>query len=241
MVERLNGVVLRTVKYSDTLMIADMYTQSYGRISFLVPVSRSKRSRVRSVLFQPLSMLSFTANVRQGKALTRLSDVQPYTMFSSLPYDVSKSSVAVYLAEFLSYVLREDDEHEALFAFMDYAFHWFDEAQSGYSAFHIVFLLKLTAFLGIYPNVENYKKGDCFDLVAGCLVDEPPVHSQYLSSQDTGNFIELLNVDFSSLHTITMNRKARGEYLALINTYYKLHIPDFPELKSEEVLRELFS
>ena len=56
-----------------------------------------------------------------------------------------------------------------------------------------------TAFLGIAPNVENYKKGDCFDLVAGCLVDEPPVHRQYLSSQDTENFIELLNVDFSSL------------------------------------------
>ena len=131
MIERLNGVVLRTVKYSDTLMIADMYTQSYGRMSFLVPVSRSKRARVRSVLFQPLSMLSFTANVRQGKALSRLSDVQPYPLFSSLPFDVSKSSVAVYLSEFLSYALREDDEHEALFAFIDYALHWFDEARSG--------------------------------------------------------------------------------------------------------------
>lgn len=241
MVERLNGVVLRTIKYSDTLMIADMYTQLYGRMSFLVPVSRSRRAKVRSVLFQPLSMLSFTASVRQGKSLTRLSDVQPYAMFSTIPFDVTKSSVAVYLAEFLSYALQEDDEHEALFAYIDYALHWFDGVQTGYSSFHILFLLHLTKFLGICPNVENYTKGTYFDLVAGCLVSEPPAHRVFLSAEDTENFIQLLSLDFPTLPTVSISRKARSEYLALIHTYYKLHIPDFPELKSEEVLRELFS
>lgn len=240
MVERFNGVVLRTIKYSDTLMIADMYTQSHGRLSFLVPISRNKRSRVRNVLFQPLSMLSFTASYRSGKSLSRLSDVQPYVLYSSIPYNVTKSALAMYLAEFLSNVLREEYENEPLFAFLDYAFNWLDVAESGYSDFHIIFLVQLTRFLGIYPNVENFSSHSYFDLVAGCLVSDAPLHSQYLMPDDTRNFVELLKVDFSSLHTISLNRKARGEYLTLLQNYYRLHIPDFSELKSADVLRELF-
>lgn len=241
MSERLNGVVLRTIKYSDTLMIADIFTQSYGRMSFLVPVSRGKRSRVRNVLFQPMSILSFTATVRSGKSLSRLSDVQPYCIYSSIPYDVAKSSMALYLAEFLSYVLREEGENEALFAYLDYTLSWLDAATEGYADFHIVFLVQLTRFLGIYPNVENPTRVCYFDLMAGSLVSTHPVHGNYLSPEDTRNFIQLLRVDFQSLNGLSLNRKARGEYLALLESYYRLHIPELPPLRSSEVLKELFN
>lgn len=241
MTEKFVGVVLRTIKYSDNLIIADMFTQSHGRMSFLVPVSRSKHSKVRSVLFQPLSLLSFNAPFRQGKALARLKDVQPYVMYSSILYDPVKASIAMYIAEFLSYVLREEGENESLFAFLDYAFNLFDAAQHGYADFHIIFLVQLTRFLGIYPNVENPVDICYFDMAAGSLVNEHPMHSQFLSPQDTKNFIELLNLDLTSLGTFSLNRKARGEYLTLIQNYYRLHIPDFPELKSADILHELFN
>ncbi len=239
MIESLNGIVLRTIKHSDTLMIADILTQSHGRMSFLVPMSRSRRSGVRNVLFQPLSMLTFSAPVGR-RGLSRLSEVQPYYLYSSIPYDVYKSAIALYLSEFLCAVLREEGKNEALFAYLDYAFCWFDEAQDGYSDFHIVFLLQLTRFIGIFPNVEGARKGSYFDLAAGCIVNEHPLHNQFLTPDDTVNFIELLEVGFDSIGRLAMNRKARREYLALINNYYSLHIPDFPLLRSAEVLRELF-
>ena len=92
MTENFTGIVLRTLKYSDNLMIADIFTETRGRLSFLVPVSRSKSSKVKSVLFQPLSMLSFNAPYRQGGKLVRLSEVRPYVMYSSIPYAPCKSS-----------------------------------------------------------------------------------------------------------------------------------------------------
>ena len=91
MTEKFEGIVLRTFKYSDSLMVADIYTKSRGRLSFLVPVSHSKRSKVRNVLFQPLSMLSFTASFKKG-AMSRVQEVQPYNMLLSLQGDVVKSS-----------------------------------------------------------------------------------------------------------------------------------------------------
>ena len=106
MVEIINGVVLRTIKYSDNLMIADIYTLQHGRRSFLLPVTRSKRSRVRSVLFQPLSIITFSASTN-ARSLARISDAQPLLLYSTIPYDVVKSSIALYLAEVLTYALHE--------------------------------------------------------------------------------------------------------------------------------------
>ena len=115
MIEKFEGIVMRTLKYSDGLMIADIYTAQRGRMSFLVPVSHSKRSKVRSVLFQPLSMLSFAATVKAGRNLSRIAEVQPYSMYCSIPNDVVKSSIALYIAELLTYALREDGSDDSLF------------------------------------------------------------------------------------------------------------------------------
>jgi DNA repair protein RecO (recombination protein O) len=38
-----------------------------------------------------------------------------------------------------------------------------------------------------------------------------------------------------------MNRLERGRYLEVLDEYYRLHVPEFPELKSLDVLKEVFA
>ena len=240
MIDKFDGIVLRTLKYSDSLLIVDIYTRQRGRLSFLVPASRSKRGRVRSVLFQPLSMLSFTASYRQGKQLSRINDVQPYAMYSSIPYNVVKSSIAMFLAEVLTYSLREEEGNESLFVFLDRSFTLFDNLEKGYADFHIIFMSQLLRYLGIFPNINDFSVGDFFDLSQGCIVKEHPLHPAFLMPQDSVSFVEILRVGYESMHILSLNRELRGAYLATLIEYYRLHIPDFPKLKSFEVLKELF-
>ena len=231
---------MRTLKYSDSLMIADIYTRSRGRLSFLVPVSHSKRSRVRSVLFQPLSMLSFTASYKSGKSLSRISDVQPYSMYSSIGSDVVKSSIALYLAELLTYSLREEGADESLFNFLDHSFTLFDNLEAGYADFHLVFMVQLLRYLGIYPNIEGYNSQSYLDLRQGCVVGEHPLHGDFLLPADAEQFVALLRTGYDTMHRLLLNRELRGIYLAILTDYYRLHIPDFPHIRSMDVLRELF-
>lgn len=240
MVEKIDGIVLRTLRYNDTLMIADMYTRQHGRLSFLLPVSHSKRSKVRSVLFQPLAMLSIAVSVKRGRSLQRIADAQPYAMYSTITYNVVKSSVALYLSEFLTYALREEEGDEALFNFIDRSLLFFDHLEQGYADFHLLFLSQLLKYLGIYPNLDNYDKGCYFDLAQGCAVREHPLHPHFLLPAAAGGFVALLTTGYESMHRLSLNRGMRSEYLAFLNDYYKLHVPDFPQLKSLEILKELF-
>lgn len=240
MVENFTGIVLRTLKYSDSLMIADMFTATHGRLSFLVPVSRSKSCKVRNVLFQPLAMLSFKAQYRPGRSLTRLSEVQPYILYSSIPYEPCKSAVALYLAEFLTRTLHEESDNARLFAFLEYSLRWFDESQDGYANFHLMFIMRLTRFLGIAPNLENAAQGACFDLAAGCFTEARPLHGNFLPAEQAVGLFEILLSEYDKAADFPLNRQGRGEILNILQTYYRLHIPDFPEIKSGEVLKELF-
>ena len=194
MVEKFEGIVLRTLRYNDGLMIADIYTAQRGRMSFLVPVSHSKRSRVRSVLFQPLSMLTFAATVKSGRNLSRIGEAQPSVMFPSIQNDVVKSSIALFLAELLTFALRESGRDDSLYTFLDRSFTLFDNLEQGYADFHLVFMVQLLRFLGIYPNVDEFVPGCYFDLAQGCAVREHPLHPNFLLPEDAANFVGLLGI-----------------------------------------------
>lgn len=240
MLEQFDGIVLRTLRYNDNLIIADIYTREYGRLSFLVPVSHSKRCKVRSVLFQPLMMLSFTASFRKGRNLSRINEARPYIVYSTIHCDVIKSSISLYIAELLTYTLREESKDEMLFNFLQHSFMLFDSLERGYADFHLVFMSQLLRYLGIYPNLECNTPDSCFDLVQGCAVCDYPSHPDFLLPADAQPFISLLQTGYDSMHMLSMNRKLRGNYLAILNRYYAFHVPDFPPLKSMEVLRTLF-
>ena len=240
MIEKFDGIVLRTLKYSDSLMIVDIYTRQCGRHSFLAPVSRSKRSKVRSVLFQPLSMLSFTASYKHGRQLSRINDVQPYAMYSSIPFNIVKSSIALFVAEMLTYSLREEESDGLLFDFLNRSFTLFDNLDNGYTDFHIVFLSQLLRYIGIYPNVENYTAGAYVDLLQGGVVREQPLHPHFIMPEESSLFVSLLSAGYENMPSLSLNRELRGNFLATLIEYYRLHIPDFPKPKSLDVLKELF-
>lgn len=240
MVEKFKGIVLRTLKYNDNLMIADIFTESRGRASFLLPVSRGKRSKVRSVLFQPLSILHFQAQYRQGGSMSRLSEVVPACLYATIPCDPCKSAIALYLAEFLTRALREESDNEAVFSFIEESLQWLDAAEEKYANFHLLFLMRLTRYLGISPNLVRDHGEQFFDLAAGCFATERPMHSSYLTAAQAAEFFSLMAYDYDDVSDVAMSRVLRNEYLSVIQNYYRLHIPDFPELKSADILKELF-
>lgn len=238
--EKFDGVVLRTIKYNDNLLITDIYTRQQGRRSFLLPVAHGKKARVRNVLFQPLSMVSFTAPHRGTRRLVRIADAQPYMLYASIPYDVVKSSIALYLAEVLTYALREEEQDEMLFTFIDRALLWFDSSTEGYADFHLVFMVQLLHFLGIAPNIGKVSSNSYFDMQAGTIVHEHPLHPHFLMPAATAVFARLFSSDFLSVRSLALNGELRGTFLAVLEEYYRLHVPDFSALRSGDVLRELF-
>lgn len=240
--ETLRGIVLRTVKYGDNSMIVDLFTEGRGRLSFMASTLRTKRS-VRNVSFwQPLSMVEFSVELRpNGGKLPRPNDVRTYYNYTDLPFSPVKSTLALFLAEFLSAALREEKENPSLYRYIESSLQWLDmvESADAMANFHLAFLMHLSRFMGIYPNLE--RPDHYFDLLAGSYCDRQPPHAHFLRRQEAQALPVLFRMDYPTLHIFRFSRQERMRILQVLNEYYRLHVPNFPELKSLEVLQEFYS
>ena len=240
MYQKVTGIVLHSLKYNDTSNIVHVYTRENGRVSFLVKIPKSRKAGVRPILFQPLAMVDLEVDFRTNASIHRIKEAKTAYPFKSLPYHPFKSAIAMFLAEFLYRALREEQSNEPLFAYLQHSILWLDECEERFSNFHLVFLMRLSRFLGLYPNLDFYQDGCYFDMLNACFTPSLPKGGTYLNPDEASRIRLLLRMNYDTMHLFKFNRMERIRCLTVINDYYRLHLPDFPQLRSLDVLHELF-
>lgn len=239
MLEQTRGIFLRSVKYSETSVIAVIYTEAYGRQSFMVNAQRNKKSAAKTVAFQPLYLLDLEIYYHPGREIHRLKDVRIANPFSSIPFDIRKSSEVMFLAEVLYKCLKEEEPNKELFDFIFNSLSYFDLTDQGISNFHIWFLFKLTRFLGIYPSGDNALISNFFDLQKAQFVSHEPLHGQFADKHLTSIFARLFTIDQTSLNTLNYNHNDRRLLLDMLLEYYRVHFDNLGEIRSLSVLKEV--
>lgn len=233
------GIVLRCVKYDDKSFVAHLFTASRGHVAFMINGSHGKRSGMSARFFQPLSFLSFTWNAKPNVSLHRMKEARLLFVQQSIPIDPIKRSVAMLLSEFLTYALRDEAHNPDLYLYVEHSMRWLDMAEEGYANFHLVFLLKMARFLGVAPNMEAYSDGDLFDLVNGQFIPYGQASETVMSADDARLLFSLSVATYETMTDIAMNHQSRARMIQYLATYYAIHIPKFPALRSLEILQQL--
>ena len=67
-----------------------------------------------------------------------------------------------------------------------------------------------------------------------------PMHRHYLNQQESVVFARLLKISFENMSLYSFSRQDRVSVINRMLEYYRLHVPDFPEIKSLSVMQSLF-
>ena len=241
MTEKTTGIVLRCLKYNDTSHIVNVYTELTGSVSYIINVSRARGSGVRSSFFHPLALVELVTEGRNSVQLRKITEARLFYPLHSLPVNPFKASIALFLGEFLYYALREEGVNASLFAYLLHSIRWLDECnERSVANFHLVFLMRLSRFLGLYPNLEGFEQGCYFDLQNAQFVCSRPKHNQYLYPEEASLVVNLMRMNYETMHLFSFNHRQRVRCLEVLNDFYRIHIPGFPQLRSLQVLQELF-
>ena len=240
MLTKTQAVVLHALKYGETKMIVDLFTRSHGRLSFIVSIYTSMKSKMKKQFFQPLTILEIESDIRSKAQLQKLSNVRFAYPFSTIPFDAHKLSISLFVAEFLYYALRSEQQNVPLFDYVTYSIQWLDSQDSRFSNFHLVFLMRLSRFLGFYPNLDDYQEGCYFDLRESAFITHPPVHRDFLEPDDAARILLMMRMDYPTMHLYRLSHQDRHRLLEVVLGYYRLHLTEFPELKSLAVLQQLY-
>ena len=235
------AIVLRQVKYGDSSLIVDTFTEQMGRLSFIVRIPKTQKGKLKKQFFQPMTILELTFDHRQRKVLQHLRDARIAIPFVGIPFDAVKMSLSIFLAECLYYCTRDEQENSPLYQYIENSIVWLDTAAQAYANFHLVFMMRLSRFIGFYPNLEDYVEGCYFDLRNASFTLTAPLHPDFLQPAEAARINTLIRMNYETMRLFRMNHMERNRITELILFYYRLHVPNMPELRSFDVLKELFA
>lgn len=241
MYHKTGGIVLHSIKYGETGKIVTVYTEAFGRTSFILQGIHSKKSSSKANLLQPLFLLDIEVDHKQGRELQRARELKIRYPYQTLPYNIIKSSQAIFLAEILYKVLREEESRIELFQFLSHSFQIFDLLYEGASDFHLVFLIQLTRYMGFAPANNYSEESSFFDMVSGTYVESRPHHVYFLTPEESRIFSKAANVSYEEIQNVNLSSTQRNLILTKIIEYFSLHLGIRLEVKSLRVLHELFS
>lgn len=236
MLVKTKAIVLQTLKYNEKSLIVKCFTQTDGMKTYFVPSAyASKKKQQKIAYFQPLNILEIEANHKNKGTLEHFKEIKLALPFYTISSDVIKSTIILFLSEVLAAAIREEEQNEALFEFIEVAMEWLDTHES-VANFHLVFLVEITKYLGVFPdNSEDHF--DFFDVKQGQFVSQQSLES--LPAYESLLFKNLLKLRFDSPKNI-FNYQDRQALLKVLLDYYAYHLDGFRRPKSLDVLKEVF-
>jgi DNA repair protein RecO (recombination protein O) len=157
----------------------------------------------------------------------------------SIPFDVRKSTIAMFMSEVIYRLIKESEPNSPLFDFVWHSVEALDAIEEGVANFHLWFMVGLSRFLGFFPGNE-YREGDWFDIREGQFVSLPPLHGIAMTQANAELFNRFIECDVSELGTIGLNRDRRVEFLNSMLVYFGYHLDAIHKVRSVEILREVF-
>lgn len=234
------ALVLRATQLTDNKWIIDLLTREKGRLSVLCHISRSGHGAIKKQFFQPLTILDVDVEDKPTSNLARFKDVRLAMPYVSITSDPIKLPIALFLSEFLIYATRDEQQNCYLYDYVEQSLIWLDNATEHYANFHLAFMMRLSLFIGFYPNLHTESNLEWFDLRSGTFSTIRPSHPDCLQPNEASKIKLLMRMNYENMHLFKMSRAERNRCVSIILLYYRLHVPNFPELRSLEILQTLF-
>ena len=225
MLYKVRGVVIKFFKYKESSIIVQIFTDKFGLQSYIVNGVRSSRGHQKIALYQPLTMLDLVVYKNDKKDLQRISEATCHTPYHSIPDNIIKTSMALFISEFLSKSLREDSQSEQLFEFLINALGRLDLQKDNIENFHLSFLLKISSYFGFSPSSGT----ELMTFISKDLVN--------WDSEDIETLDNLISVDFFT--KMSLSRIHRKKLLNILLIFFDVHFERNATYKSVAVLNDV--
>lgn len=222
MLHKTRGVVFRFTKYGDTSVIVTIFTSGFGLQTYIVNGVRSKSTKSKIALYQPLTLLDLVVYYKENAPIKRIKETRCFHPYQTLHSDIRKSTLAMFINEVLNKIVKEESHAEELCEFIIASLITLDTLQENVENFHLIFLLKLSRFLGFGAGNTNE--------VLGWRITDTTIEDA---------LAKLITADYGD--NVPLTTEHRRELLSLLIAFYNDHTQMLGEMKSIQVLREILS
>ena len=230
------GIFLRTTKYKDNILIANIFTREYGLVSLMV-----RKTAKKPLLTQPLTIVDLVYEMKKNNTIGFIKECSINYVYKDILFNNRKLNIILILSELMRKLLNE--ENVEMFDFITESLKWLDNNKNTFDNFINYFLIKFCNISGIAPEYygknKNLEKAEHLNIKDGVFRrhsfdenDDNKVKWEY------GN--EIFKLSKLEYHELS-NFKSVGksEVFEILIKYISAHLYDLKNLKSIEIVKEL--
>ena len=236
MLDKTEGIVLKTVKYSESSVIATIFTKKFGSLSFIVQGLRSTKNKQKGNLIQSGNILQLEIYLKEQRNLNRIKEYSIAYIYTNSNF--IKQSILIFCIELISKCVKEHEVNERLYHYVSFFLIELDKDEHSIENKPLYFLLETASILGFEFSMQNILNGKYFNLERGKFEDVPTSTQSNLNENETLLLKKLIAVYYDK-NELKFNSTERKILLEKLILYFRWHIPDFTDLKSPAVLHEV--
>lgn len=241
MLHQTRGIVLKSTRFRESSAIVNIYTERLGLQTYIVNSIFSKKAKNKAAYLQPLSLLDLVVYYREKQNIKRIKELRWALIFQQIPFHHLKRSIAVFINEVLTKTIKEEESNSAKFNFLFNKISFLDETKDNLANYLICFLLEFSQYLGFAPLNNRTESKPYFSINQGMFVENHILNKHQLNEVDSNLMYYFLSLDNNLRLATKLKKSDRKELLLILIRYYQMHIENFGQLKSLNVLVQILN
>ncbi len=238
MLDKTEGIILKTTKYSESSIIARIFTKKYGLLSFIIQGVRSSRNKQKGNILQPLNILQMDIYLKEQRNLNRIKEYSAGYIYKQLYQDFTKQSVALFCIELISKCVKEHEVNERLYDYLSLFLTELDIQTESAENKPVFFLLETASILGFEPSLQNILHGTYFNMESGRFENTITNIQATLNAHETAIMKKMMAVYYEK-NELKLTSAERKILLDKMLLYFRWHVADFSDLRSPAILSEV--
>lgn len=245
MITKTEAIVLRTVEYQESSIIATLFTKKHGKIAVIAKGARKPKSKFSAYLV-PGQFLEVVYYMKQTRQVQTLSDTSYARKLDNLRYDLQKMALATVTLELTSQLLHDNEVNDPLFEFLSVMLPWMNEQESVSRTIFPYIQIRLAQLLGIgiQDLTEEQQRGGegCINIQSGTLTGKPAEGESVRLTPKQFLFVrESLHSMKSSIFNISFSKNELNTLIDHLDKYFRYHIEGVKPRKSDAIFEQLLA
>lgn len=234
MLIKTRGIIFRALKYSETSLILDIYTEEKGLRNYIISGVRNKKSKLKTGLLQPTMLVEMVAYDKAGGGLSRIKEIKAAQIYQSIPFELMKGTISLFMIELAQKTIKEEEANPGLFNFLFQQFSDLDRLEKISPNFHIYYMIELSSFLGFFPGGSWSEATPWLDMREGSFTKEEPLSQYSLNKEMSEQVGRLVKQEI-----VQLTRVDRQKIVGKLIDYYRIHVEGFAGLNTHAILKEV--
>ena len=233
------GIIVRSFKYGESSLILDILTAEFGLKSFIIQSVRKQKSRISPTSVQLLASVDIDYYFKEDTELYQLKEIKTNELWISIYSDMRKMSMGMYVAELTKKIVNKYENHEDVYTLLKQVLYKLEHSDHCWSL-HLWYTIQLKSLSGFSLLRTTLDDDQYYDIRSGQIQLVKPFHGYYFDQNMLAILKEIESMEIEHIELLTIGKQLKNVLLENLLEYFKMHVHNFTEVKSLDILKTVF-